>query len=478
MKIQRILNVLFLFGIQLIGAQDYAGAIKKAQFLIDAHSMQTKMPGSQIAVMARGKLVWSKSFGFSDLAEGTQVGSRTKFRIASLSKPVTSLALGLLMDEGKIDIDKNSSAYLPVFPKKEYPITPRQLAASTSGIRHYATKDAEFSTQHYDNVIASLERFQDDPLAFEPGSNFLYSSYGWVLLSAVMEKASGIFFFELMETTWNALGMKNTTFDFPDVRVENKSKFYVYDKKQYRRLAPLENRSFMYAGGGYLSTAEDLVTMGQQLIETGFLSEKTQTELTQTYVLQNGTPTYYGLGWEVGTSRLNTPIIYHSGSLPTSVAHLVIYPKEEVVLAYLANTGDHVFFNTREAQSLAELFVEAANETTNTKLDVSGKWGIQTTSLRGKKTSGVLHIKKNSEGIISGTISFKRSRKKETYPIIVSKIETNKIHCIAVSPMFMDFYLQFKEDKFSGEWLHDFNVKGIPEKEEYWNSRKINGLKI
>ena len=72
----------------------------------------------------------------------------------------------------------------------------------------------------------------------------------------------------------------------------------------------------------------------------------------------------------------------------------------------------------------------------------------------------------------------KRSKKNITCPIVVATIENNKAHCIAVSPMFIDFYLEFKNNGFNGIWLHDFNVKGIPEKDNYWEPRKINGSKI
>lgn len=478
MKVILYSLLFFFWHLNSVFAQNFDLSIQQARLLVEAHKSQTQIPGCQIAVMAKGKLVWSESFGYSDIENKIEVSSNTKFRIASVSKPVTAMTLGKLINDEKINIDKDIRTHLPTFPKKEYEITPRHLASSTSGIRHYTSIDDTFNKKSYENVVASLERFSNDPLAFKPGSQFLYSSYGWVLLSAVMEKVSETSFFELMQNTWDELGMKNTSFDFPNRKIDNKSKFYIYDKKQNRKLAPYQNRSYMYAGGGYLSTAQDLVQMANKFINTNFLNEETKELLTKSYVLENGTPTYYGLGWETGISRLNTEVIYHSGSMPTSVAHLIIYPKEEVILAYLANTGDNVFFNVREAQTIAELFIKEKGVINNQTEHLDGKWNINTTSLRGKKTSGSLILNKSSEGIISGTISYKRSRKKITCPIIVANVENNIIHLVAVSPMFIDFYLEFKDNGFTGEWLHDFNVKGIPEKDEYWKPRKIYGSKI
>jgi CubicO group peptidase (beta-lactamase class C family) len=87
------------------------------------------------------------------------------------------------------------------------------LATSTSGIRHYTSDDPSYNTQHFTNVFDALDRFKDDELLFEPGSDFEYSSYGWVLLSAVMERASGTPFKELMKTAWQQLGLEHTYFD-------------------------------------------------------------------------------------------------------------------------------------------------------------------------------------------------------------------------------------------------------------------------
>jgi CubicO group peptidase (beta-lactamase class C family) len=386
--------------------------------------------------------------------------------------------LGKLIDANKIDIDTNIRTYLPEYPQKKYKITARQLGTSTSGIRHYTSNDVQFNTENYETVLEALKPFKNDALLFEPDIKYLYSSYGWVLLSAVMEKASKTSFFELMQSTWDDLGMNNTTFDFPNKTIDQKSKFYIYNKKQQRKLAPYENRSYMYAGGGYLSTAEDLVQMGNQLINSDFISKETKQLLTKSHLLKDGTPTFYGLGWETGVSRLKTKVIYHTGSLPTSVAHLIVYPEEEVVLAYLANTGDNVFFNAREAQTIAELFIEAnkVNNTQSKKL--TGSWNIETTSLRNEKTKGILNLSLNTDGFLSGTITFKRSRKIITCPVVVSNIQNNKVHLVAVSPMFIDFYLEVDGNKFKGEWLHDFNVKGIPEQDDYWKPREIIGSKI
>ena len=462
---------------QSLLALGYESAIEKARFLIKEHQKQTNIPGIQVALMVEDTLVWSEGFGFSDLSQKTPVNQSTKFRIASISKPVTSVALGKMIEQGTIEIDKDINFYLPEFPKKNYSITSRQLAASTSGIRHYSDEDPLYNEINYPNIISSLNRFKDDKLLFKPGSEHHYSSYGWVLLSAVMEKAASQSFTELMDDAWNELGMFHTTFDLPEVDISNKSKHYVSGKKDSRTEAHFDNRSYMYAGGGYLSTAEDLVLLGGKLLNNQFISAETKKLLFSSYKLQDGTDTKYGLGWESGVNRTITPVVYHSGSMPSARSHLVIFPEKGVVFAYLANTGDNIFFNEREAHSIAELFVDTQVMMSNQSDALIGEWEIKSTSLRNRKTSGTLELSQNISGIIEGSITFKRSKKKKTFPIIFAESRNNQYHLIGVSPMFFDLYLTINEGAINGYWLHDFNVNGTPEQDDYWKPRDISAIK-
>ena len=475
MKIQVLLLVLFIQQTFLYSQNapiSIEEEIEKARFLITEHQKMTNIPGVQVALMIDGVLIWSESFGYADIAAKIPVTDSTQFRTASISKAITSIALGKLSESKQLDLDQPIRNYLPEFPERKFPVTARQLAASVSGIRHYNGTDPLPNTKHYESVFDATEMFRKDELLFEPGTKYEYSSFGWVLLSAVMERAAKVSFSEIMESMWQSLGMKRTAFD--DIRYTSnlKTTYYVRGKNGKRTIAPFEDRSYMYAGGGYLSTACDLVNMGNQFIMDGYLSAATRQTLTTSYVLTNGDSTHYGLGWETGKSRLNVPVIFHAGSMSSTRTHLVIYPDQRVVFAYLANTGDHVFFNDREAQSIAEIFVEkrlTRYETSNLK----GTWAIETTSLRDKKSRGYLELQDGK-----GAITFTRSKKEKTFPVIVTKIDQETVHLIAVTPMFIDLYLQVSGHQLNGYWLHDFNVKGIPEVDDYWKARKIIGEKI
>lgn len=493
LRIVLILPSLLILNPIKCDAQSVEEQRQKARFLIEKHIAQTNTPGVQVAVMVKGELVWSESWGYSNLAKNEPLEVTTPMRVASVSKSMTSVALGKLVEEGLLDLDEAIRKYVPSFPNKAYKITARHLAASTSGIRHYTDKDPAINQQYYPRITDALDVFKDDPLLFEPDTDYHYSSYGWVLLSAVMEAASKTSFDSLMQKTWSELNLHNTYFDHANYHPKQISTPYILKDKSFvsklfsentneRIEAPYEDRSFMYAGGGYLSTAEDLVKMGTALLQNNYLNNGTIKTLFTSHELKDGTKTYYGLGWETGVSRKGTPIVYHNGSMKSARSHLIIYPEKEVVFAYIANTGDHLFFNDREAQNIAELFIQDV-ESTPIEIEqqieqLVGTWHIATTSLRDKKTEGSLLLKKNAFGGITGDITFTRSKEKKSFPIVLTEIANNRAHLVAVSPMFIDFYIELNgANSFDGIWLHDFNVKGVEELDEYWNPRNIIGKK-
>src|SRR5262249_9188836 len=149
-------------------------------------------PGMSVAVAVNGKLVWAEGFGVADLEQCVPVTPQTKFRIGSTSKPLTSAAAALLFDEKRLDLDAPIQRYVPSFPDKGYPITTRQLLGHLAGIRHYTAADGDNeNVEPYHSVAESLKRFSADPLIAPPGTKWHYSTYGYVLVSAVIEGASG-----------------------------------------------------------------------------------------------------------------------------------------------------------------------------------------------------------------------------------------------------------------------------------------------
>lgn len=167
---------------------------------IDSLMNTLHIPGLSVAVIVKGRSVWQKALGYADLDNKVKVTTSSRFRIGSVSKSITAMAMARMIDSRMINIDKNIRYYLPDFPDKQHPLTSRQLAGHLSGIRHYRDDSTDYiRKEHYNDVQSSLSIFKNDTLLFVPGSRFSYSTYGYVLLSAVMEKAAKMSFPALLK---------------------------------------------------------------------------------------------------------------------------------------------------------------------------------------------------------------------------------------------------------------------------------------
>src|SRR5206468_1685051 len=132
-------------------------------------------------------------------------------------------AVALLYEQGKLDLDAPVQRYVPAFPTKPYPITTRELAGHLAGIRHYRGDEFRLN-RHFDTVVEGLSIFEDDSLLFPPGTKFSYSSYGWNLISAVVEGASGETFLRyISDHVFRPLGMTRTAPDRVDSLIPHRT---------------------------------------------------------------------------------------------------------------------------------------------------------------------------------------------------------------------------------------------------------------
>jgi CubicO group peptidase (beta-lactamase class C family) len=301
-------------------------------------------PGISIAVAVDGKIVWVEGFGSADIEQCVAVTPKTKFRIGSTSKPLTAAGAALLYDQGRIDFDAPIQRYVPSFPDKGYVITMRQLLGNLGGIRGYNAEEGnKLDRDVYRSVSDSLNRFKDDPLVAPPGTKWVYSTYGYVLASAAIEKASGQDFLSYMhDKVFLPLGMQDTVADESDKIIPDRARWYTVVADGSYRNTLYEDLSYKWAGGGFLSTAEDLVRFGSALLKAGFLKQDTLTMIFSRQKTISAQNTKYGLGWFIhdagghDTERQ----FEHSGGVAGSSSWLVIYPDRGVVIAWLQNSND------------------------------------------------------------------------------------------------------------------------------------------
>lgn len=336
-----------------VATQPYAEARANAN-KIGNELVARGIPGAAIAVAVDGHLVYAEGFGYADLEERVPVWPTTKFRIGSISKSLTATALVQLVEQGKIDLDAPVQKYVPSFPDKGAKITPRLLAGHLAGIRHY--KGDEFQiAQHYDSVLDGLKIFENDPLVAPPGTGFHYSSYGYDLLSAVIESASGDSFLEYMQRhVFTPLGLVDTTADQNRSIIEQRSRFYEREGDGTTDNAPYVDNSYKWAGG-FLSTPEDLVRFGSALLHPGFLPESALRLLFTSQKTISGQETGYGMGWFIQKSQSGLRIYQHSGGSVGGTSQLIIYPDTGVVVALTTNLSQGLW-KLQDVEAVAEPF--------------------------------------------------------------------------------------------------------------------------
>ena len=208
------------------------------QELADAALRELKdsgTPSLQISVAHGGEVIFEAAYGLADLENDVAATPTTKYRTASISKWFTASAVMQLVEQEKLNLDTPIQEYCSQFPVKQFPITTRELLTHTSGIRHYVDYEGELESAkstsertkierrrdrelignytRYTSINPTLENFERDPLLFEPGSNWSYSSFGYRVLACVMEGAAKQPYRVIVqENIFEPLGMKKYSF--------------------------------------------------------------------------------------------------------------------------------------------------------------------------------------------------------------------------------------------------------------------------
>lgn len=332
--IVKYLKKIFLSQKVLGDDKDLQGLVK-ADVLLQELISEKKIPGLAITVLEKGKTIFQKGYGYSKLESRKLINpEKTKFRIASVSKPIAAIALAHMVADGKIDLDISFYKYVPYYPKKEWDFTIRQLASHTAGIRGY--RGIEYGLNKAYSIKESIVIFKDDDLLFKPGTDYLYNSFDWVLISLAIEEVSRMPFENYVkEKVLNPLNMQNTVAEIPEMADINVTSFYSKIRFDFRESIPVNNY-YKLAGGGFLSTTVDIANFGQAVLDKKLLKQDLLLPFLTSEIV-NGTPTYYGLGWQVSQDKKGREYYGHIGNGVGGYSNFFVYPKEEMVFSILTN---------------------------------------------------------------------------------------------------------------------------------------------
>jgi serine beta-lactamase-like protein LACTB, mitochondrial len=341
-KISFLISICFVVGTSLYGQKNvYESVINNSKNSIEEIINGSKVPGLAITLSIKDSIVWSEGFGYADLENRvTVIPSQTKFRVASISKSFTSIALGILLEKNRIDLDVPIQQYVPNFPEKKYPITIRQIGGHLAGIRTYNDNEYHIAKK-YKNLNDGLSIFMNDSLLVKPNTEFLYSNYGWNLIGVAIENVSKTNFVTFMnEYVFLPLKMNSTVPDYNDSIVPYRSRFYVKDSSGKIINAPYVDNSFKWPAGGYLSTTLDLMNFGRQLIIPEIINSTTFKILATNQKTSSGSYIDYGIGWMVGNVTDSVSYFGHTSTAVGGKSFLIVIPKYEIVFALAANTDD------------------------------------------------------------------------------------------------------------------------------------------
>ena len=314
--------------------------IVKIEALIRAVMSEGKIPGLSVAIVSDNQIRYASGFGMADLENSVPAKSSTVYRLGSLSKPITALAVMQLVEHGKLDLDAPVQKYCPAFPVKQWVVTARQLLAHLGGVRDYNNQkflEEYFSTRHYDRVTESLDIFKDDPLLQEPGTKFSYSTYGYNLLGCAVEGASSMTYENYIhKNILTPAGMNQTSVDDIFQVIPSRARGYGKTRAGVVRNTAFADTSNKIPAGGLLSTVEDIGKFYVALQRGTLVS---QTTLEQIWILQKTRDAQqipYGLGWRV-SDRDGMKEVYHGGAAAGFSSFLYILPGKRVAIVLMAN---------------------------------------------------------------------------------------------------------------------------------------------
>jgi CubicO group peptidase (beta-lactamase class C family) len=307
-----------------------------------------KLVGLAVGVIVDGDIRYLKGYGRADREAGIDVNpNETLFRWASCSKPVTAIAALQLAEAGRLDLDADVRRYVPEFPDKGVTITSRQLLCHQGGIVHYLTGKVVRTQKTYDvehpftDVICALDTFKDSPLVCQPGEKYSYTTHGYILLSAVVQRAGRKpFADQVTERIAGPLEMAGFQPDFQWKALPNRAAGYVKRGEALRRRPKYwdPDVSWKLGGGGYTSTVEDFAKFAAGLVNRKLVNSKTEAEMWRRQKLADGQETTYGLGFGLGTTPGGVNWVGHSGSQEKTRTAMLLEPQSRKGVVVMTNS--------------------------------------------------------------------------------------------------------------------------------------------
>ena len=294
-------------------------------------------PGAAVIVVRNGKVILRKGYGSANMELGVPIEPDMVFRIGSLTKQFTAVAVLMLAEQGKLSLDDDITKFLPDYPTKGTKITIEHLLTHTSGIKSYTSLPEWLPLWRKDMPMGELIAiFKDKPMDFAPGERWAYNNSAYVLLGAIIEKASGQTYPDFIEKNIFApLGMKHSYYDDTARIIPRRASGYSKGKDGFVNAAYL-SMSQPHAAGSLVSSVDDLAIWDAALYTEKLVKQDSLKRAWTSAKLNNAKATNYGFGWSVNSYE-GHPVIEHSGGINGFASYALRMPNDRVFVAALTN---------------------------------------------------------------------------------------------------------------------------------------------
>ena len=299
------------------------------------HYVQANRFMGNVLIAQEDQIVYEASFGYANLELNVLHNPLTKFRIASVTKPLTAAAIMVLESRGLVKLENTVQAHLPDFPDGDR-ITVRHLLNHTSGIANYTSlPDFERVTRQFHTLPEVIALFAGKPLEFAPGSQRMYSNSNYILLTAILESITTQSYADVLrELVLEPLGLSDTGVDESASVLPDRASGYAWASKKYHHAQHMDISVASGAGGLY-STARDLQRFARGVC-TGELLGADATERVFNLTATVNDDLQYGLGWEINTIA-HEPVYRHGGTIFGFKSSLSYFPQSDVSIVTLSN---------------------------------------------------------------------------------------------------------------------------------------------
>ncbi len=329
------------------------------QFIFDKLAA-SRVPGLSIALVAEDEIIWSRGFGFRDVASGLPATPKTLYAIGSVTKSFTAISILQLAEQGKLSVDDDVYRYLPEFKVRPFgePIKIWHLLSHSSGLPGLGFSEARFKqaivpsslwlpVERHDAIMYFMQDAADW-VAAKPGERYFYLNEGFMLLGAIIERVSGLTYNEYVRRNiLQPLKMERSSFEYDDyMAAEDRATPYMMADGQQLSKAYVFNP--VNAKGGLISSAEDLARYVRMHLNRGELdgvrimsAKSSQAQQTNRILkVEHDLPfvsSKYGFGLAITDDFYGHKLIAHGGSVSISTSWIGFVPDSQVGVALITN---------------------------------------------------------------------------------------------------------------------------------------------